>query len=113
MGLLLVGYAIVAGPVEFWRARGTGRPLRALLHLPLYALAVGVVIAILTVWTRGLQSLSWRGTEKHTAVAAADEAADRAAPHFEKRRFAPQGEPDLPHKYDRRMPGAVRISGPH
>jgi hypothetical protein len=45
--LLLLGYAGVAGPLNFYLARRAGKPLSALVRLPLLsALALGLVVAL-------------------------------------------------------------------
>jgi hypothetical protein len=45
--LLLLGYAGVAGPLNFYLARRAGKPLAALVRLPLLsALALGLVVAL-------------------------------------------------------------------
>ena len=45
--LLLLGYAGVAGPLNFYLARRSGKPLQALVRLPLLsALALGLVVAL-------------------------------------------------------------------
>jgi len=45
--LLLLGYAGLAGPLNFYLARRSGKPLRALLRLPaLSALALALVVAL-------------------------------------------------------------------
>jgi hypothetical protein len=45
--VLLCGYAVLAGPVNFARAHKRGRPLRALRHLPFWALGAFFVLVLL------------------------------------------------------------------
>ncbi|HEX6271623.1 MAG TPA: hypothetical protein VFZ53_01220 [Polyangiaceae bacterium] len=45
--LVLLVYASLAGPLNFWLASRRGKPLRALLHLPFWAAgALGLVVAL-------------------------------------------------------------------
>jgi hypothetical protein len=60
--MLLLAYAIVAGPVSFSRATRRGRPLRALWHLPLWSLATFLVIVALGAFSKGLSGRSRRIT---------------------------------------------------
>jgi hypothetical protein len=58
--LLLLTYAVVAGPVSFFRAARKGAPFRALLSLPLYAaLTFGAVVAF-GVFGRGIDGQARR-----------------------------------------------------
>jgi hypothetical protein len=61
--LLLLGYAVVAGPVSFWLASRKGRPLRALVHLPFWALGTLAAIVLL-----GLAGKGIRGRARHFTV---------------------------------------------
>jgi hypothetical protein len=61
--LLLLGYAVVAGPVSFWLASRKGRPLRALVHLPFWA--VGTLAAVVLL---GLAGKGIRGRARHFTV---------------------------------------------
>lgn len=61
--LLLLGYAVVAGPVSFWLASRKGRPLRALVHLPFWAAGTLVAIVLL-----GLAGKGIRGRARHFTV---------------------------------------------
>jgi hypothetical protein len=61
--LLLLGYAVVAGPVSFWLASRKGKPLRALVHLPFWA--VGTLAAIVLL---GLAGKGIRGRARHFTV---------------------------------------------
>lgn len=60
---LLLGYAVVAGPVSFWLASRKGRPLRALVHLPFWA--VGTLAAVVLL---GLAGKGIRGRARHFTV---------------------------------------------
>jgi len=112
VALLLVGYALLAGPVEFWRAASAARPLRALGRLPLYALAVSLVIAILAIWMHGPRPLSWAGAQQRTTAVAAGATADGTAWPGPQHPLVAQNQADLAQKYHRRMPGTVRNLGP-
>jgi hypothetical protein len=61
--LLLLGYAVVAGPVSFWLASKKGRPLRALVHLPFWAAGTLAAIVLL-----GLAGKGVRGRARHFTV---------------------------------------------
>lgn len=52
--LLLCLYAVLAGPINFSLASKSGRPLRALRHLPLYAAATFAIIVALGVFAKGV-----------------------------------------------------------
>ena len=52
--LLLCLYAVVAGPVNFSLASKAGRPLRALRHLPIYAVATFAIIVALGMFAKGI-----------------------------------------------------------
>jgi hypothetical protein len=61
--LLLIGYAILAGPVSFSLAAKAGRPLRALRRLPFFsALAFALVVAI------GIAAKGVRGRARHLTL---------------------------------------------
>ncbi len=60
--LLLLAYAIVAGPVSFARATRKGKPLRALWHLPVWSLVTFLVIVALGAFAKGLTGRSRRIT---------------------------------------------------
>ncbi len=53
--LLLLAYALVAGPLNFLFAARKGRPLKALLYLPLYAAGAAAIIVILGTLGRGFE----------------------------------------------------------
>jgi hypothetical protein len=61
--LILLVYAALAGPVSFWLAARRGRPLRALLHLPIWA---GATLALIV--TIGLLSKGIRGRVRHLTL---------------------------------------------
>lgn len=61
--LLLLGYAVVAGPVSFWLATKKGRPLRALVHLPFWAFGTLAAVVLL-----GLAGKGIRGRARHFTV---------------------------------------------
>jgi hypothetical protein len=60
--LLLLLYAVLAGPVNFYLAARKGKPLRALLHLPIYAGLTMLLIVLIGVLAKGLQGRSRRLT---------------------------------------------------
>lgn len=60
--LVLLAYAIVAGPVSFARATRRGKPLRALWHLPIWSLVTFLVIVALGAFAKGLTGRSRRIT---------------------------------------------------
>jgi hypothetical protein len=61
--LILLVYAALAGPVSFWLAARRGRPLRALLHLPIWA--AGTLALIVTL---GLVGKGIRGRVRHLTL---------------------------------------------
>ena len=61
--LLLLGYAVLAGPVNFFVARRAHRPLTVLLVLPLLSLFTFSAIVVLGVSARG-----WRGQARHLTL---------------------------------------------
>jgi len=52
--LLLCVYAVLAGPINFALASKSGRPLRALRHLPIYAAATFAIIVALGMFAKGI-----------------------------------------------------------
>jgi hypothetical protein len=58
--LLLILYAIVAGPINFYRASRRGTPQRALVLLPVYAAAMIAVIVLLAVAAKGIHGRARR-----------------------------------------------------
>lgn len=58
--ILLLVYAVIAGPVSFARATRRGKPLRALWHLPLWSLATFLIIVALGAYSKGLTGRSRR-----------------------------------------------------
>lgn len=61
--LLLFAYSVVSGPVNFALARNRGRPLSALVALPLMSLGAFLLIVLLGVVSRGV-----RGQARHLAL---------------------------------------------
>lgn len=61
--LLLFAYAVVSGPVNFAIARNRGRPLSALVALPLMSLGAFLLIVLLGVVSRGV-----RGQARHLSL---------------------------------------------
>ena len=61
--LILLIYAALAGPVSFWLAARRGKPLRALLHLPIWAAATLALIV-----TIGLVGKGIRGRARHLTL---------------------------------------------
>lgn len=61
--VLLIGYSVVAGPLNFSRAAKKGRPLRALIHLPLYALGMFVLLVLIGAGAKG-----WTGQSRHLTL---------------------------------------------
>lgn len=51
--LILLIYSLLAGPVNFYRAGRAERPLRALVHLPLWALGASLSIVLLAFVSKG------------------------------------------------------------
>ena len=60
--LLLLVYAILAGPISFSRATRRGKPLRALWHLPIWSLATFLAIVALGAFSKGFVGRSRRLT---------------------------------------------------
>ncbi|MFZ5889743.1 MAG: hypothetical protein ACOY0T_01630 [Myxococcota bacterium] len=60
--LLLLAYAGLAGPLNFYLASRKGRPLRALWQLPLWSLATLSIIMLLGLFGKGLNGRSRRLT---------------------------------------------------
>lgn len=60
--LLLLIYAVIAGPLNFYLAARKGKPLRALLHLPAYAAVTMVLIVVLGVLGKGIEGRARRLT---------------------------------------------------
>ncbi len=60
--LLLLIYAVLAGPLNFYLAARKGRPLRALLHLPIFAGVAMVIIVVLGVLGKGIEGRARRLT---------------------------------------------------
>lgn len=58
--LLLLAYAVLAGPLNFFWAARRGKPLRALVFLPLYALLTMSTIMVVGRLGRGLEGRSRR-----------------------------------------------------
>lgn len=72
--LLLLVYASLAGPLNFWLASRRGKPLRALLHLPFWAAgALGLVVAL------GVVAKGVRGHARRLTLVEAGAGMDRAA----------------------------------
>jgi len=76
VGIALLVYAIVAGPVNFSRAAKKGRPLRALLVLPLLSAGTFVAIVVFGVFAKGLQ-----GRARHLTLIEAGAGEERAVAH--------------------------------
>jgi hypothetical protein len=72
--LILLVYAALAGPVSFWLAARRGKPLRALLHLPIWAATTLALIV-----TIGLLGKGIRGRARHLTLIEAGAGMDRAA----------------------------------
>jgi hypothetical protein len=60
--LLLLLYAALAGPLNFYLAARRGKPLRALFHLPIYAAATMAAIVILGIVGKGIEGRARRLT---------------------------------------------------
>ncbi len=58
--LLLLIYAVLAGPLNFHLASRRGRPLRALIHLPIWALGALLIILGLGAVSKGIEGRSRR-----------------------------------------------------
>jgi hypothetical protein len=71
--LILLVYAALAGPLSFWLASRKGKPLRALVHLPLWAAAtLGLVVTI------GLLGKGIRGRARHLTLIESGAGMERA-----------------------------------
>jgi len=72
--LILLVYAALAGPLSFWLASRKGKPLRALVHLPLWAAGtLGLVVTI------GLLGKGIRGRARHLTLIESGAGMERAA----------------------------------
>jgi hypothetical protein len=72
--LMLLVYASLAGPLNFWLASRRGKPLRALFHLPFWAGgALGLVVAL------GVVAKGVRGHARRLTLIEAGAGMDRAA----------------------------------
>jgi hypothetical protein len=60
--LLLLIYAVLAGPVSFWLAARRGRPLRALLHVPIWAAGALTLIVLIGLIGKGVKGRARRLT---------------------------------------------------
>jgi hypothetical protein len=60
--ILLLAYAIIAGPISFSRATKKGKPLRALWHLPIWSLATFLAVVALGAFSKGFVGRSRRLT---------------------------------------------------
>jgi hypothetical protein len=72
--LLLLLYAVLAGPVNFHLAARRGRPLRALIHLPIWAGAFLLLIVLLGTLSKGIV-----GRARHLTLVEAGAGMPRAA----------------------------------
>jgi hypothetical protein len=72
--LILLVYAALAGPLSFWLAAKRGKPLRALLHLPLWAAATLALVV-----TIGLLGKGIRGRARHLTLLESGAGMERAA----------------------------------
>jgi hypothetical protein len=72
--LILLVYAALAGPVSFWLAARRGKPLRALLHLPIWAATTLALIV-----TIGLVGKGIRGRARHLTLIETGAGMERAA----------------------------------
>lgn len=70
---LLLLYAAAAGPINFFRAAKVGKPLRAFVHLPVYALAASFAIILLGVAAKGVS-----GRARHLSMIEAGAGMNRA-----------------------------------
>lgn len=75
--LLLLGYAALAGPLNFYLASRKGRPLRALWQLPLWSLATLSIIMLLGLFGKGLSGRARRLTLLDTGAGLSRAAAVR------------------------------------
>ena len=87
VGLALLLYAIIAGPVNFSRAAKKGRPLRALAMLPLLSAGTFVAIVVFGIFAKGLQ-----GRARHLTLIQAGAGAERASAHRFRGFFVANGE---------------------
>ncbi len=72
--ILLTAYAVVAGPVNFLRAARKQRPLRALVHMPIYAaIALGLVVLL------GIGAKGWSGKSRHLTFVEAGAGVSKAS----------------------------------
>jgi len=72
--VILLVYAALAGPLSFWLASRKGKPLRALVHLPLWAAGtLGLVVTI------GLLGKGIRGRARHLTLIESGAGMERAA----------------------------------
>ncbi|HEY6560325.1 MAG TPA: hypothetical protein VI072_23740 [Polyangiaceae bacterium] len=60
--LLLLIYAVLAGPLNFYLAARQSKPLRALLHLPVYAAVTMLIIVVLGILGKGVEGRARRLT---------------------------------------------------
>jgi len=60
--MLLLIYAALAGPVNFYLASRKGKPLRALLYLPIWAALAMLAIVLLGVFSKGVEGRARRLT---------------------------------------------------
>jgi hypothetical protein len=72
--LLLLAYAMLAGPFNFLRASAKGRPLSALVHLPVWAAGTMAIVVGLGVVAKGLT-----GQARHLTLVEAGAGMSRAA----------------------------------
>lgn len=72
--MLLMVYAVLAGPVNFYRATRAGKPLRALWQLPLWAAGFLTLIVLLGAVAKGV-----RGQARHLTLLEMGGGASRAA----------------------------------
>lgn len=71
--LILLVYAALAGPVSFWLAARRGKPLRALLHLPIWAAGTLALIVVIGLLGKGV-----RGRARHLTLIEAGAGMERA-----------------------------------
>ena len=60
--VLLLLYAVVAGPLSFWLAARRGKPLRALLHVPIWAAGTLSLIVVIGLIGKGVKGRARRLT---------------------------------------------------
>lgn len=87
VGLALLLYAIIAGPVNFSRAAKKGRPLRALAVLPLLSAGTFVAIVIFGLFAKGVQ-----GRARHLTLIEAGAGEERASAHRFRGFFVASGD---------------------